>query len=965
MFIHRLLFASIFIVYCLTTLTNGATLPDDEVEALISISQELRKTDWNFSIDPCSGGDNWLDESTPANNVTCDCSFNNNTICHVTHILLKGQNLSGTLPPNLTSLPYLQEIDLTRNYLSGPIPPEWGSSTRLVSISLFGNQLTGQIPEELANLSNLTSLILENNRLSGFLLAALGNLSKIERLHLSSNYFTGEIPDTFASLTSLKEFRISDNDFIGQIPEFIFRNWTTLEQIYMEGSGLSGPIPSINATLENLEYIIISDLNGTETSFPQLLINASLPKLKRLMLRSCNVTGEIPASFGRFTTINILDLSFNRLRGKIPEELSSLALNNFDLSYNNFADTGVSGCQRNSVNLFSSISRVNNTGIVPCLRSQINCTSGPLHFFYINCGGGEITVDGTTYEADDDQAGPSTFYRSTNWAFSSTGIFLSDDRPDDILLLDDGQVTTSLAEEVLLYRNARLAPSSLTYYAFCLANATYTVHLHFAEIQFTNDRTYRSLGRRIFDVYIQESGVKDFNIEEANGGQHTQSKNFTVNVTDGTLEIRFDGRKGTTSMRREAFTVLLSQRISVFDPVFKPGYKPPSKSGSGPPSKKVDRISTAAMAGIVAGAAFATLLIVGICWWNCCYKLDDEISDVLFGDEFQNGMELRKFSLVQIAKMTNNFNGEKLGEGGFGVVYKGYLKDLDTYVAVKRISKASKQGIKEYASEVKIISRSRHKNLVKLIGQCHEKGELILVYELMANGSVDSHLFKGKTLLTWEVRFKIVQDLASALFYLHEEGDHCVLHRDIKASNIMLDCSFNAKLGDFGLARLVDHAKASQTTHLAGTMGYLAPECVSSGKASKESDVYSFGVVALEIACGRRSIEPKYEESQASLVAWVWNAYGSQRLPDVADPKLCMNFDTKQMECLLMVGLWCVHPDQHLRPSIRQTIQVLNFEAPLPKLPGTRPTPTYDAQITSGIQASEPCFSSMSITVPR
>ncbi|MBA0879549.1 hypothetical protein Goshw_014085, partial [Gossypium schwendimanii] len=286
-------------------------------------------------------------------------------------------------------------------------------------------------------------------------------------------------------------------------------------------------------------------------------------------------------------------------------------------------------------------------------------------------------------------------------------------------------------------------------------------------------------------------------------------------------------------------------------------------------------------------------------------------------------------------------------------------------VAVKRISKASKQGIKEYASEVKIISRLRHKNLVKLIGWCHEKRELLLVYEFMANGSLDSHLFKGKSLLNWEVRCKIVQDLASALLYLHEEGDHCVLHRDIKASNIMLDSNFNAKLGDFGLARLVDHAKGSQTTRLAGTMGYMAPECVSSGKVSKESDVYSFGIVALEIACGRRSIEPEYEESNASLVAWVWDLYGNQRLLDVADQKLCMVFDDKQIQCLLIVGLWCVHPDPSLRPSIRQAIQVLNFEAPLPELPSSRPGPTYPAPNTSEVRPSEPCFSCLTITIPR
>ncbi|TYJ12041.1 hypothetical protein E1A91_A11G321000v1 [Gossypium mustelinum] len=180
----RLVLGSIFIVCCLTTLTNGATLAKDEVEALKRIGKTLGKNGWNFGSDPCSQHDSWVDQSTRyyANNVTCDCSFNSSTICHVVRIVLKAQNLSGTLPPNLNSLPFLQEIDLTRNYLSGTIPPDWGSSTRLVSISLSGNRLIGPIPAALANLRNLTSLVLENNGFSGILPAELGNLSKIEQL---------------------------------------------------------------------------------------------------------------------------------------------------------------------------------------------------------------------------------------------------------------------------------------------------------------------------------------------------------------------------------------------------------------------------------------------------------------------------------------------------------------------------------------------------------------------------------------------------------------------------------------------------------------------------------------------------------------------------------------------------------------------------------------------------------------
>ncbi|KAH0987410.1 hypothetical protein GBA52_014587 [Prunus armeniaca] len=333
--------------------------------------------------------------------------------------------------------------------------------------------------------------------------------------------------------------------------------------------------------------------------------------------------------------------------------------------------------------------------------------------------------------------------------------------------------------------------------------------------------------------------------------------------------------------------------------------------------------------------------------WFICWKKRGESSDedvTVIDEEFEKGTGPKKFSYRKLAQSTSNFHeGQKLGEGGFGGVYRGYIKDLNLNVAVKRISSGSRQGLKEYAAEVRIISRLRHRNLVQLIGWCHERKQLLLVYEFMSNGSLDAHLFKAKSLLAWDARYRIAQGLASGLFYLHEEWEQCVLHRDVKSSNIMLDSNFNPKLGDFGLARLVDHGKQSETTVLAGTMGYMAPEYMTTGKASKETDVYSYGVVALEIACGRKPNDLEFRSRQITMVEWVWDLYGEGRVIEAADPKLSGDFEKRQMECLLIVGLWCAHPDYKIRPSIQQTIQVLNFEVPLPILPSKMPVASYSS----------------------
>ncbi|EXC33012.1 L-type lectin-domain containing receptor kinase IX.1 [Morus notabilis] len=301
---------------------------------------------------------------------------------------------------------------------------------------------------------------------------------------------------------------------------------------------------------------------------------------------------------------------------------------------------------------------------------------------------------------------------------------------------------------------------------------------------------------------------------------------------------------------------------------------------------------------------------------NLCSVAMTELS---MDNDFQLDSGAKRFSYEELLEATNNFaQGEKLGLGGFGSVYRGYLKSLNSYVAIKRVLKLSTQGLREYASEVKVISRLRHRNLVQLIGWCHRNEDLLLVYEFMSNRSLDFHLFESKSSLTWPMRHNIARGMASvgffplnfAVFYLHEECEKCVLHRDIKSSNVMLDSCFNPKLGDFGLSRLVDYeAGFWQTTMLGGTLGCMAPECVTVGRASRESDVYSFRVVALEIATGRKAVErvtkgdDKKQELEV-LVEWVWELYGMEKILEAVDPKLCGEFDEENNEEIN--GCWAV-----------------------------------------------------------
>ncbi|THG09717.1 hypothetical protein TEA_012230 [Camellia sinensis var. sinensis] len=273
------------------------------------------------------------------------------------------------------------------------------------------------------------------------------------------------------------------------------------------------------------------------------------------------------------------------------------------------------------------------------------------------------------------------------------------------------------------------------------------------------------------------------------------------------------------------------------------------------------------------------------------------------------------------------------GAGDFGNVYRGVLPSSKEQVAIKKISHDSKQGVKEFVAEISSNGRLRHKNLVQLLGYCKRRGELLLVYDYMPNGSLDKFIFSNeKSTLNWTQRFQILRGIASALQYLHEECEQVVLHRDVKATNVLLDADLNGWLGDFGLARLYDRGANLETTHVVGTFGYLAPELSRTGKATTSTDVFAFGAFMLEVACGRRPIEPQGLPEDMVLVDWVFENWKRGTILSTCDLRLEGEFSEDEMKLILNLGLLCSHSYAAARPSMKQVMRYLDGDALLPEI---------------------------------
>ncbi|KAK1423502.1 hypothetical protein QVD17_18805 [Tagetes erecta] len=307
----------------------------------------------------------------------------------------------------------------------------------------------------------------------------------------------------------------------------------------------------------------------------------------------------------------------------------------------------------------------------------------------------------------------------------------------------------------------------------------------------------------------------------------------------------------------------------------------------------------------------------------------------------------KEFGFRELKKATNSFDEKmKLGEGGFGVVYRGVLPEDNEEVAVKWFSRESLKGEDDFLAELTIINRLRHKHLVRLLGWCHRNGKLLLVYEYMQKGSLDMHLFKETDEpLNWTLRRKILAGVASALHYIHFEYDQKVVHRDIKASNIMLDADFNARLGDFGLARAIDHEKTSyaEAEGVLGTFGYIAPECFHTGKATQHSDIYAFGALLIEVVSGQRA-GTKVNGFQF-MVDYVWSLYREGRILDAVDKRIVDDYDSEEARRFLLLGLACSHPIASERPNTHTIVQILSGSMDVPPVQPLKPAFVWPAMM--------------------
>ncbi|XP_042503296.1 serine/threonine-protein kinase BRI1-like 2 [Macadamia integrifolia] len=893
---------------------------------------------------------------------------------------LSSNQLTGWIPTTLGGLSSLQRLDFSHNHLTGSIPSELGDACgSLIQLGISNNNISGSIPTSFSSCTWLQVLDLSNNNLSGpFPDSILQNLGSLDSLLLSSNFVSGSFPASISNCTRLRVVDFSSNKLSGIIPPDICSGASSLEELRLPDNFINGEIPPELSQCSQLKTIDLS-INYLRGPLPAEL--GKLVNLEHLMAWFNGLKGKIPAELGQCRKLKNLILNNNYLTGEIPVDLFNCS----NLEWISLTSNGITGEIPHEFGLLERLAVLqlaNNSlsGHIP--KELANCSSLVWLDLNSNRLRGEIPprlgrqlgakslngiLSGSTL----------AFVRNVGNSCKGVGGLLefAGIRPERLLEVPN----LKTCDVTRLYSGAVLSLwthyQTLEYLDLSYNDLTGRIPDEFGDMVVLQvlDLAHNKLSGEIPASFghLRNLGVFDASHNRLQGHIPDSFSNLSFLVQ---IDLSYNELTGPIPSRGQLSTLPATQYAN------NPGLcgvpLPPCQTengasttspvvddGKGGGRRKAASWANSIILGVLISVASVCILIVWAIAMRArrreaeevkmlnslqashaatTWKIDREKEPLSINvATFQR--QLRKLKFSQLIEATNGFSAASLiGCGGFGEVFKATLKDGSS-VAIKKLIHLSFQGDREFTAEMETLGKIKHKNLVPLLGYCKVGEERLLVYEFMEFGSLEDMLH-GRTktregrILTWEERKKIARGAAKGLCFLHHNCIPHIIHRDMKSSNVLLDNEMEARVSDFGMARLISALDTHlSVSTLAGTPGYVPPEYYQSFRCTAKGDVYSFGVVLLELLTGRRPTD-KEDFGDTNLVGWVKMKVREGKGKEVIDPELLSAIkrgdedeikDAKEMLRYLEITMQCVDDFPSKRPNMLQAVAMLRELIPV------------------------------------